>query len=170
MRGRGSTGTAGLVCAAVLALGAPAAAKTISITIGQQAEIRGGTLVVKTHIGNTGDESAKSVGTTLRFGEGTAKGKRHDDLPPNGSYDEELSVPTGTLGEGRWPYSIAVDYADANLYPFQALLVTTTVVGNPPPPKVSVPEIKSEGISDSGSLTIKFKNLSAAERDATYRV
>jgi hypothetical protein len=156
----------------VLGLGffAGVEAKTISITIGQKAELRGENLVVKISVGNTGDESAKSVAANLRFGDKAVRGKLHDDLAPNGTFDEELTIPTGTLGEGRWPYSIAVDYADANLYPFQALLVTTQVVGNPPPAKLSVPEIKSDGISESGPLHIKFKNLAAAERDVGFRV
>lgn len=65
---------------------------------------------------------------------------------------------------------MAVDYADANLYPFQALLVTTTVVGNPPAAKLSIPEIKANGISDSGPLTVKVKNLAAADREVSYRI
>src|SRR5262249_26891235 len=59
---------------------------------------------------------------------------------------------------------------DANLYAFQALLVTTLVVGNPPLPKLSVPEIKSSGIAESGPLTFRVKNQSSADRDVTYRV
>jgi hypothetical protein len=160
----------GIVWILVLGLAASAEAKTISITIGQKAEIRGENLAVKISVGNTGDESAKSVAANLRFGDKTARGKLHDDLAPNATFEEELTVPTGTLGEGRWPYSIAVDYADANLYPFQALLVGTQVVGNPPTAKVLVPEIKSDGIAESGPLRIKFKNAAAAERDVAFRV
>ncbi len=158
-----------VLCVALL-IGATAHAKTISITIGQKAELRDGNLVVKTNVGNSGDENAKAVAPNLRFGDKTVRGKLHDDLAPNSTFEDELTVPTGALGEGRWPYEIAVDYADANLYPFQALLVTTTVVGNPPPPKMSVPEIKSDGISDSGPLNVKFKNLSGVDRDVSYRV
>jgi len=160
----------GIACVLVLGLAAVADAKTISITIGQRAELKGDSLVVKTTVGNTGDESAKAVATNLRVGDKAVKGKLHDDLAPNATFDEELTLATGTLGEGRWPYQIAVDYADANMYPFQALLVTTTVVGNPPPPKLTIPEIKVDPMSDSGSLSVKMKNLAAAERDVGYRV
>jgi hypothetical protein len=48
--------------------------------------------------------------------------------------------------------------------------VTTIAVGNPSAAKLSVPEIKSDGIADSGPLSIKLKNLSATERDVSYRV
>jgi hypothetical protein len=160
----------GIVWIVVFGLVTGAEAKTISITIGQKAEIRGDNLVVKISVGNTGDESAKSVAPNLRFGDKAVRGKLHEDVAPNTTFEEELSIATGTLGEGRWPYSIAVDYADANLYPFQALLVATQVVGNPPTAKLSVPEIKSNGIAESGPLSIKFKNLAAAERDVAFRV
>jgi hypothetical protein len=160
----------GLVVATLLGSWVPARAKTISITISQRTEIRDGSLVAHVTVGNSGDESAKAVAATLRFGEAKSKGKLHDDLAPNGSFQEDLTVQTGTLGEGRWPYEIAVDYADANLYPFQALLVTTIVVGSPSTPKVSVPEISSVGIAESGELTIKVKNLENAARDVSYRI
>jgi hypothetical protein len=167
MRG---TGIPWVVSAVALALAAPASGKTISITISQKAEVRGDTVVVKTTVGNTGDEAAKAVAANLRFGDQSVRGKVHDELAPNASFEEELSLPVGSLGPGRWPYQIAVDYADANLYPFQALLMAFTEVGSPPTPKVSVPEIRSDGIADSGSLRLRVKNLGAVERDVSYRV
>lgn len=160
----------GTVWLVVLGLVAGAEAKTISITIGQKAELRGENLVVKATVGNTGDEAAKSVAVNIRFGDKHVKGKMHDELQPNASFEEELSIATGALGEGRWPYQIAVDYADANLYPFQALLVTTIVVGSPPPAKLAVPDIKSTGIADSGSLDVQFKNLAGVDRELSYRL
>jgi hypothetical protein len=167
---RSTTGTTWLMGAVVLVLGAPASAKTISMNIGQTAELRADGLAVKANVSNTGDEAAKSVAVNLGFGDKKVRGKLHDDLAPNASFEEQLVVPTGTLGEGRWPYTVAVDYADANLYPFQALLVTTTVVGSPTPPKVSVPEIEATTIADSGPLSIRLKNLAGTERDVSYRV
>jgi hypothetical protein len=167
---RSTTGATWLIGAVVLVLGAPVSAKTISITIGQKAELRGDSLAVKTNVGNTGDESAKSVAVNLGFGDKKVRGKLHDDLAPNASFEEEVVVPTGALGEGRWPYTVAVDYADANLYPFQALLVTTVVVGSPTPPKVSVPAVEASPIGDSGPLSIQLKNLAGTERDVSYRV
>jgi hypothetical protein len=159
------------ITAVVVCLAAVADAKTISITISQKTELQGERLVVKTTVGNTGDESAKAVAVNLRFGDAKARGKLHDDLAPNATFEEELAIPVGKLGEGRWPYQIAVDYADANLYPFQALLVTTFVVGNPPPARLSVPEISAPGgIAEAGTLTVKMKNLGPTERETSYRV
>jgi hypothetical protein len=158
-----------VVCALALAA-APVQAKTISITIGQKAELKDGNLAVQVNVGNTGDEAAKSVTPLVRFGEKQARAKQRPELAPGGSFEEQISVPAGELGEGRWPFSVAVDYTDANQYPFQALLVTTLLVGNPPIAKVSVPEITSNGITDSGTIKARFKNLSPVERDTNYRV
>ena len=76
----------------------------------------------------------------------------------------------GALGEGRWPYRLAVDYTDANQYPFQALQTQSVVVGNPPPAKVAVPAIKSEDIAGSGTLAVTVKNLTPDTRTATVDV
>jgi len=159
-----------LACGVAVLGAAPARAKTISITIAQKTELRGTTLASTVTIGNTGDEAAKSVAPTLRFADKQARGKMRPELQPNTTFDEELTLEAGQLGEGRWPFQVSVDYADANQYPFQALLVTTLVQGNPPPAKVSVPEIASSGIAESGTLKIRFKNLSATERDSSYRI
>lgn len=158
------------LCALLLHAPGPAAARTISITIGQKAELRDGKLVVAVTVGNSGDEAAKSVAPMLRFRDKETRAKARPELVPNASLEEELSLDVGELGEGRWPYAIAVDYTDANQYPFQALLVTPLVVGNPPPAKISIPEIASSAITQVGSLKIRFKNLAGAERDTTYRV
>jgi hypothetical protein len=160
----------GIACGIALCLPSVAAAKTISITIGQKAELRGDTLAVSATIGNTGDEAAKAVAVSLHFGDKAVRGKARDELPPSGSYEEELALAVGQLGEGRWPYEIRVDYADANLYPFQALLAYAFVVGNPPPAKITVAKFTAEPIGESGPLAITVKNLAAAEREARWRV
>jgi len=159
----------GLACLAI----APAQARTISISIGQRAELKDGMLLVKLTVSNGGDEAAKSVTAKLRVGDKEARGKTREELAPSASFEEELSVSTGPLGVGRWPFQIAVDYADANQYPFQALLMTTHPVGEPPTAKVSIPEIAATGgIAEggTGSLAIKFKNLAGVDRTLAYRL
>jgi hypothetical protein len=78
----------------------------------------------------------------LRFGDEEARGKGRASLDPDASFDEALSLPVGTLGEGRWPYGVAVDYTDQNQYAFQALQMQTLVVGSPPAAKVAVSAIR----------------------------
>ena len=155
-----------LVLGCVSLLAGPAAAKNISITITQATRVVDGNLEANIKIGNSGDEAALSVVPTLRFGDKEVHGKGQASLGPNASFDETLSLPVGALGEGRWPYRLAVDYTDANQYPFQALQTQSVVVGNPPPAKVAVPAIKSEDIAGSGTLAITVKNHTPDSRTA----
>src|SRR4029453_12747033 len=158
-----------IVCAAV-ALAGPAAAGTISITISQAARIQGDNLIVDVKVGNSGDEAALSVTPVLRFGDKEVRGKGKTSLEPKGSLDETLTLPVGPLGEGRWPYRLAVDYTDQNQYPFQALQTQTAITGTPPPAKVAVPVIKSQEISGTGNLTVTVKNLTPDTRTAKVAV
>jgi hypothetical protein len=159
-----------VVLAAACALAAPAAAGTISITISQDVAVSGDNLVAKLKVGNSGDEAALSVTPSLRFGDQVVRGKGKESLAPNTSFEETLTLPVGSLGEGRWPYRIAVDYTDQNQYPFQALQTQTILVGSPPPAKVVVPTIKSGDIAGSGTLTLTVKNLTADPRTARVSV
>jgi hypothetical protein len=155
---------------AATALTGSAGAGTISITISQTARIADGNLVVDVKVGNSGDEAALSVTPVLRFGDTEVRGKGKPSLEPNGSLEETLTVPVGALGEGRWPYRLAVDYTDQNQYPFQALHTHTVVTGNPPPAKMAVPAIKGEEIAGSGTLSVALKNLSPDTRMAKVSV
>ena len=159
-----------LLLAAVCALAAPAAAGTISITISQQVALSDDKLMVNLKVGNTGDEAALSVTPSLRFGDQVVRGKGKQSLAPNTSFEETLTLPVGSLGEGRWPYRIAVDYTDQNQYPFQALQTQAILVGNPPPAKIAVPAIKSDDIAGSGTLTLTVKNLTADPHTARVSV
>ena len=158
------------IMVAALLLAGPAAAGTISITISQTARIADGDLVVEVTIGNSGDEAALSVVPVLRFGDESVRGKGTPSLAPNASLDETLTLPVGALGEGRWPYQIAVDYTDQNQYPFQALLAQALVVGNPPAAKVAVRAIAGTEVAGSGTLSVGVKNLTPDTRSARVRV
>ena len=153
-----------------LLLAGPAAAGTTTITITQEARVADGQLVVEMTIGNEGDEAALSVVPILRFREGEVRGKGVSRLYPGDTFEETLSLPAGPLGEGRWPYLIAVDYTDGNQYPFQALQAQPLVVGSPPPAKVVVPAIEGGDVAGTGSLEITVKNLTPEARTARVRV
>jgi hypothetical protein len=155
---------------AACALAAPAGAGTISITISQGVAVSADKLIVNLKVGNSGDEAALSVTPSLRFGDQVVRGKGKESLAPNTSFEETLTLPVGSLGEGRWPYRIAVDYTDQNQYPFQALQTQAVIIGSPPPAKVVVPTIKSGDIAGSGSLALTVKNLTADPRTARVSV
>src|SRR5215468_10013112 len=152
------------------ALAAPAAAGTISITISQDVAVSGDQLKVNLKVGNSGDEAALSVTPSLRFGDQVVKGKGKESLGPNSSFEETLTLPVGSLGEGRWPYRVAVDYTDQNEYPFQALQTQTVIVGNPSPAKVLATPIQNQDISGSGTLNLTIKNLTGDPRTARVSV
>ncbi len=151
----------------VLCLATPAVAGSISISISPVVEIREGTLSAKVKVSNVGDESAQSVAAVLVVGEKKARGEIRPTLGPGTSMEAALSVPAGDLGTGRWPYQVAVDYTDANQYPFQAIHLGLVTVGSPPPAKVAVPEIKAEPLSNSSTVRVRVKNLAGVERKAT---
>jgi hypothetical protein len=152
------------------ALAAPAAADSISISISQTARVAGGDLVVDLKVGNSGDTEALAVTPILRFGDKEARGKGKPRLAPNTSFDETLSLPVGTLGEGRWPYRLAVDYTDENQYALHALQTQAIVVGSPPPAKVVVPAIQGGNLAGTGALAITVKNLTPETRVARINV
>jgi hypothetical protein len=156
----------------VLGLFAPGLSRAgnISISISPVVEIRDGALAARVQVTNSGDEAAHTVAPVLRFRDQEVRAPVREQLAPNQSMSAELSLPVGELGTGRWPYRLAVDYADANQYPFQALHVSWVAVGNPPPAKVAVAEVKADPMSHSGSLRVRVKNLAATARKGTLLV
>jgi hypothetical protein len=162
--------TACLALAAVLALAASARAGTITIVITQRAEVADGKMTVHVQVRNTGDEAAYSVTPKVVFGDTEVRGKSSATLEPNGSIEEDLVVDVGELKPGRWPYRVSVDYADANQYPFQALHATSYLVGTPPPAKIAVPKIASEGIAGTGNVQVTVKNLGEDARQVQLQL
>ena len=142
----------------------PAAAKSISINMSVTPEMRAGALAVKVKVSNTGDEAASSVTPVLRMGDKEVRGTRRETLGPNESLEDTLELATGELGPGRWPFRVAVDYTDANQYPFQALHVALLTVGNPAPARIALPEVKIPPLADSVDMTARVKNLSGTAR------
>jgi hypothetical protein len=152
-----------LVLISVLAA-RPAAAKSISINMSITPEVRAGALGVRLKVSNTGDEAAGSVTPLVRMGDKEARGMRRESLGPNESMEDTVNLAIGDLSAGRWPFRVAVDYTDANQYPFQALHVALVTIGNASPARIALPEVKVEKLSDEGEMTAKVKNLSGVAR------
>ena len=145
-------------------------AKNISLTMTPTATVADGTLSVQLTVVNRGDEAAQTVVPTLRFQDREARGKGRSSLGPNETLEETLTLAAPELTNGRWPYRVAIDYTDANQYPFQALHVATVESGSPPPAKVVVSEIQAPALSSSGSYSVKVKNLTGSPRNAAVAV
>jgi hypothetical protein len=143
----------------------PALAGTISLELTASPEVRGdGSLVVSLRVRNVGDETASSVSPTLRFRGETVPGDAAPQLPPQQTLETRFTVEDAGLVTGRWPYAVAVAYADANQYPFHALHAGTVVVGSPPPPQVAVLGVEPLQLATAASLEATLKNLSDVAR------
>jgi hypothetical protein len=145
-------------------------AGSISITMTATTEVKDGNLSVALKVGNSGDEAASSVVAVLRLRDKEARGARRESLDPGASLEQTLTLPLGDLGPGRWPFRVAVDYTDANQYPFQALHAATFIVGSPAPAKIAVPDIAAPPLSDSGTVSLTVKNLAGTARPASVTV
>src|SRR5689334_6968052 len=160
--------------AAALALGVLlpglAAAGSISISISPTIDLKDGNLSASVQVANSGDEAAHAVTPALHFRNQDARATPREALAPKDSMTSELTLPVSDLGDGRWPYRVAVDYADGNAYPFQALHVGMVVKGAAPPAKVSVTAVDAEPVAGTGRLEVRLKNLAATARDVTVGV
>ena len=167
---RGAVAGLAALVASVAGLATVATAGNISINMTTTAEIRDGNLGVALKVSNTGDEAAGSVRASLRFRDQQTNGPVRDSLVPQGELEEQLSVPVPGLGTGRWPFRVAVDYTDANQYPFQALHVAVVASGDPPPAKVVVARVEVPALSASTQAEVVVKNLTGEAREATVSV
>ncbi|HLY37191.1 MAG TPA: hypothetical protein VKU61_04105 [Candidatus Binatia bacterium] len=160
--------------AAALALGVLipglAAAGSISISISPTVDLRDGNLAASVQVANSGDEAAHAVTPSIHFRNQDARATPREALAPKDSMTSQLTLPVGDLGNGRWPYRVAVDYADGNAYPFQALHVGMISNGTAPPAKVSVIAVDAEPVAGTGRLDVRLKNLAGTTRDMTVGV
>ena len=145
-------------------------AGTIAIQVTHRAELSEGELRAAVTLSNEGDEAAHAVTPVLRFRGAETRGATEATLPPKQPMEASLALPAGPLADGHWPYEIVVEYADANLYPFQALSVGMLAVGSPPLSKVAIPALASPVLADHAELSVHVKNLSETERQITLKV
>jgi hypothetical protein len=152
----------------VVGLGAaPAGAGSITINMTTRAELGEKELTVNLTVGNSGDEAAGSVVPILRLRDHVVRGEREDSLPPGARIERTLVAPAEDLGEGRWPFRIAVSYTDQNQYPFQALHVSLVTRGNPLPAKVAVTKVDVTPLETTAEMAMRVKNLAGVDRTAT---
>jgi hypothetical protein len=159
-----------LASGALLLIAVAAQAGNISITTTRNAHLEGMMLVVEVTVGNTGDEAAHAVTPLVRFAGKEARGKRVESLPPNATIEDTVSLEVGELGLGTWPYVVAVDYTDANQYPFQAIQLGRLVVGNPLPAKIAVSSMTAGKLAKTAEITLQVKNLEGTARTASVRI
>lgn len=155
------------IVALVAVTAGPAAAKSISISITPRVELQNDAVVAQVGVKNGGDEAAQSVGAAFFFKDQQVRGEIRPELGPAQAMEATLSIPAPGLQTGRWPYRVAIDYTDANQYPFQALHVGILTVGTPPLSKVAIPSVNAPALSSTGTLRVHLKNLAGVARKAT---
>jgi hypothetical protein len=151
-------------------LGSPASAGTINLELSATPEVRDGSLELALVVRNVGDEAASSVSPVLRFRGETVRGEGAAQLLPQHALETRLGVADAGLTTGRWPYAVAIAYADANQYPLHALHAGTVVAGSPPPLQVAVLGVEPLQLGTSASVRATVKNLSEVARTLAVTV
>jgi hypothetical protein len=156
-----------LAAAALLLSAAPRArAGSISLVVTSTAELRAGSLRVAVKVMNAGDEAAANVRPALAFlGQEAAAAAAHASLVPGQSFETELALEAPRLGAGRWPFRVAVDYADSAFHSFQTLQVAAIVLGEPGPSDVEIGGVTSSPVTHAGSVEVRLRNVAASSRE-----
>ena len=144
-----------------------ALAGSITINMTTRTELTDKELSVDLGVGNSGDEAAGSVVPTLRLRDGEVRAQREDSLAPGARIERKMVIPADDLGDGRWPFRVAVSYTDQNQYPFQALHVSLITRGNPLPAKVAVTRMEITPLESYAAVSMNLKNLAGVERAAS---
>jgi hypothetical protein len=157
------------LAAAVLLLlpSARAAAGTIALVVTSTAELRDGELRVAATITNAGDEAASNVRPSLSFLGREALASAHESLGPRQSFETALALPAPGLGRGRWPFRLAIDYADAGYHPFQTLQVAAIVLGDPGAVGLELIGIEPSPVTADGAVRVRVRNAAAGARETT---
>lgn len=135
----------------------------ITLQLTSTAELGNGALRVALKVTNAGNDTAFALRPRLALGEREALGSTLASLVPGASFDVLLSMAAPQLGPGRWPFRVAVDYADGNSHPFQSLQAALLVLGQPPPVALALGEIQTTPLQDRGSVRLLLRNEGGAD-------
>jgi hypothetical protein len=130
----------------------------ITLQLQSTAELGNGSLRVALKVTNAGNDTAFALRPRVALGEREVLGGSHASLVPGGSFDVALTLAAPVLGPGRWPFRVAVDYADGNSHPFQSLQAGLLVVGQPAPFALALQDIEATPLQDRGSLKLALRN------------
>ncbi len=106
---------------AAIVMNTAASASYISLNTTTSLKVEGGRLQVGVSSVNKGDESAYNVQAEIRVGERTLLTDKVTELPVDGTYRANASLPAPSGKPGNYPLFLTMHYADANQYPFSAL-------------------------------------------------
>lgn len=104
---------------------APVLASYISLSTSLTSKVEGRALTVCVSTVNKGDEPACNVQAGLRVGGQELLLEKRTELPVNGSYQAQATLPLALKNPGTYPLLLVLHYTDANQYPFSALSAQT---------------------------------------------
>ena len=155
----------GALCATSTA--ASAAAGTITITTEVSVAVKDHALAVTLRITNSGNEAAQTIAPEVRLADRSVRASGAASLPPGPPFETTVDLPWDTTASGQWPVVTAVDYADTNGYPFQAMQVALVALGTASPALVAVVDVTASSVTTAGTVTARLKSLSEIPRQAT---
>jgi hypothetical protein len=138
-----------------------AGAGEITLRLASTAELGSGSLRVALKVTNAGDDTAFALRPRVALGERELLGGSRASLVPGASFEVALAMPAPPLGLGRWPFRVAVDYADGNSHPYQSLQAGLLVVGQPAPFALKLDGIEATPLQDRGTLKLALHNPGA---------
>ncbi len=159
----------GLSLIAMVAIVPVAEARYITIESQVNARIEDDTARILLTIANKGDEAAHKVKARVEVGGKEAAGLSRDVLEPNDRYAEELRVPVAYSKPGTYPVIVAVDYADANQYPFTAISINDVTYGESLSGRV-IGEVFPASLRSSATLNVNVTNLGQATENLRVRL
>ncbi len=143
---------------ALLLTASPAAAGTVELSIAATPQLRDGVLALDVLIQNRGDEPAVGLGVELRALGRTIAVPGRTRLEPNQTWKGSFTVPTGSLGEGRWIYVLDLDFAKRDGYPQHGVHADTLVIGSPRGPTVAVAALDAGPLGTKSVLRAQIRN------------
>jgi len=157
----------GALCATITA--ATASAGTITITTDVSVAVKDRALAITLKITNSGNEAAQTIAPEVRMGDQSVRAPGAASLPPGRPLATAVELPWDTTVAGQWPVVTAVDYADTNGYPFQAMQVAIVTIGTASPSLVPVVDVTASSVATAGTVRVRLKSLSEVPRQATVR-
>lgn len=144
-------------------------ASYISLNTALSSKVKGNNLLVSVSVINKGDESAYNVQAELKLDRRQALGEKVDQLPVNGNYSAQFTLPLSYAAAGSYPLALIMHYTDANQYPFSALSCQTFAYKKEAAPEI-FGQLKPTQFAGEGTVRLVLKNLGDKEIRAVARL
>jgi hypothetical protein len=157
----------GLVLGVVFS-GQRAEASVISISSRIDAVVDEGKAKFSIELDNKGDETARNVRIQTAVGGGSATSPLKQALDPGEVYRWDAAIPVEFHKAGSYPVTTTIDYADENLHPYMAVVVSHVDFKERVASRV-VGELTATSVAEAGRLRVQVRNLEPIELSVTVR-